>query len=448
MTDEGSGLARHEREAVTGAGETAVRSLRFWITPIVVVSVLMSVLAAVYMGGILDPKKSLHDFPVALVVSDEGDVLATGEQANFGNDIRDALVSGIDPDTVDLRQLGIAEAQDQLDSGEVFGAIVIPSDFTKRLSILGTASVVAGEVEKPVITVYTNPRAGTLGSSLFSAIGDQALGEANKQVGTRLTEAVDARLGPSPDAVISGAAALTLADPIDIIVTAHNPLPGGTGLGLSAFYYALLLLLAGFTGAMVVSALVDSALGFTPTEFGPFFRHGRAAQITRLQTMLVKWALMAVLGLVVSGLYLWISTSLGMPSQHSLLLWMYGSLAITAVGVTAVSIVSVFGALGLLINLILFVVLGLPSAGATVPISAAPRIFGWLSEFEPMHQVYLAVRSILYFDARWDAGLGHGITATLVGMAIGLAFGLLVVRYYDRKGYERRNEGSAASRGT
>ncbi|RRQ27249.1 DUF3533 domain-containing protein [Rhodococcus sp. Eu-32] len=441
MTDEKPEHGQHER---SGAG--ALRGPRLWIAPILVVSVLMSVLAAVYMGGILDPKKSLHDFPIALVVSDEGDVLPTGELANFGNQIRDGLVAGIDPNTVDLRQMGIAQAHDQLDSGDVFGAIVIPSDFTKRLSILAQASVVAGDVDKPVITVYTNPRAGTLGSSLFSAIGDQALGEANAKVGQQLTEQVQAQLGATEASPISGAAALTLAEPIDIIVTPHDPLPDGTGLGLSAFYYALLLLLAGFTGAMVVSSLVDSVLGFTPTEYGPFFRHTAAAPISRLQTMLIKWALMAIVGLVVSALYLLISHALGMPSSHSLLLWMYGALAITAVGVTAVSIVSVFGTLGLLINLILFVVLGLPSAGATVPISAAPRIFGWLAQFEPMHQVYLAVRAILYFDARWDAGLGHGVTMTSIGMAIGLLVGLVVVRLYDRKGFERRNGALVTSR--
>ncbi|SNT08847.1 DUF3533 domain-containing protein [Rhodococcoides kyotonense] len=433
-----------EPDTADRLARTAIRGPKLWLAPVLVVSLLMSVLAAVYMGGILDPKKSLHDFPIALVVSDEGDVLPTGEQANFGNQIRDGLVAGIDPNTVDLRQMGIAQAHDELDSGEVFGAIVIPSDFTKRLSILAEASVVAGDVDKPVITVYTNPRAGTLGSSLFSAIGDQALGEANTKVGQQLTESVQAQLAAGQS--MSGAAALTLADPIDIIVTPHDPLPDGTGLGLSAFYYALLLLLAGFTGAMVVSALVDSVLGFTPTEFGPFFRHTRAAPISRLQTMFVKWALMAILGVVVSALYLWISTALGMPSSHSLLLWMYGALAITAVGVTAVSIVSVFGTLGLLINLILFVVLGLPSAGATVPISAAPRLFGWLAQFEPMHQVYLAVRAILYFDARWDAGLGHGVTATLIGTAIGLVFGFVVVRFYDRKGFERRDGTLVTSR--
>jgi len=37
----------------------------------------------------------------------------------------------------------------------VYGAIAIPSDFPKRLVILGTASVVPGDVEKPVLTGFT-----------------------------------------------------------------------------------------------------------------------------------------------------------------------------------------------------------------------------------------------------------------------------------------------------
>ena len=54
---------------------------------------------------------------------------------------------------------------------------------------------------------------------------------------------------------------------------------------------------------------------------------------------------------------------------------------------------------GLLVNLILFVVLGMPSSGGTIPLEAIPKSFAWLSWFEPMHQVFLGIRSILYFNA-------------------------------------------------
>jgi YhgE/Pip-like protein len=425
----------------TGSVVNATKTVKFWLVPTVVVALLMSLLSALYIGGIVDPKKSLHDFPIALVNSDEGDTLPSGAPADFGGQIADGLLKGVDPSKVSLRPMGIAQAQDGMASGDLYGAIVVPSDFTKRMVILAEAGVVAGDVDKPVITVLTNPRAGTLASSLVTTIGDQALDAANTTVGQQVTKTVS----DSVTAPISGAAALTLAQPIDVVVTPYNPLPDGTGLGLAAFYYALLLLLAGFTGAMVVSALVDGALGFTPTEYGPFFKHRRTVSISRLQTMFVKWVIMVAIGMLVSALYLWISTSLGMPSPHSLLLWMYGALAIAAVGITATSIVSVFGTAGLLINLILFIVLGLPSAGATIPLEATPKIFGWLAQFEPMHQVFVAVRSILYFDARADAGLTHGLAATFVGLMIGLVFGLVTVWYYDRKGLARRDSSTPVS---
>ncbi|MBY6540554.1 DUF3533 domain-containing protein [Rhodococcus sp. BP-349] len=417
------------------AAAPAFRRPTTWVLPVVAVSVVMSLLAALYLGGILDPKENLRHFPVALVVSDEGDVLPNGEQANLGQQIGQGIADGIDAEKIDLKQVGIAEAQNLLANGDVYGAIVVPSDFTKRVSILTQASVVAGDIERPIVTIMTNPRAGTLGSSLMTTIGDTALDSANGTLGERLTTQVTEALPAG--ATLSGAAALTLAAPVDIVVTPYGPLPDGTGLGLSAFYYALLLVLAGFTGAMIASALVDGALGFVPLEFGPTFLQRRRSTDSRLRVLAAKWLTMVVIGFVVSGLYVAIATALGMPIPNALGLWLFGVLAISAVGITAVSVLSIFGTPGLILNLVVFVILGLPSAGATIPIQASPALFGWLAQFEPMHQVYLAVRSILYFDSRWNSGLAHGLGMTLLGLVIGLVLGALVIAIYDRKGYDR-----------
>ena len=60
---------------------------------------------------------------------------------------------------------------------------------------------------------------------------------ANGEVGERLIAQVAAQTGGAP---LAGAAEVGLATPIDIESTVYNPLPNGTGNGLSAFYYALL----------------------------------------------------------------------------------------------------------------------------------------------------------------------------------------------------------------
>ncbi|MEU2124470.1 YhgE/Pip domain-containing protein [Nocardia niwae] len=412
--------------------------VRTWTRPIVVVTLLMALLSVMYLGYVVNPEKNLHDLPLAVVNQDVGDTLG-GKQADVGRQITEALTAQVPADKVDLRVISITEAQRQLRDGKIYGAIVIPSDFTKRLAILGAAGVVAGKVDRPVITVETNPRTGTYATQITLRIAEQALDEVNATVGRQLTAAVDEQLrssgGPAPQ--LAGASQLQLAEPIDVVVAPYRPLPEGTGGGLSAFFYTLLVLLAGFTGAMIIHTMVDASLGFTPTEYGPWYVHYPPTPISRLRTLLLKWGVLAVAAPIVSAVFLAVAAALDMPIDKALLLFLYSTFAILAVGVTALSILAAFGAAGMLVNLILFIVLGLPSAGGTVPIEATPTYFAWLSTFEPMHQVFLGVRAILYFEASGPAGLERGVWMALLGLVIGLCSGAAVTAFYDRKGLSR-----------
>src|SRR6202012_640389 len=147
-------------------------------------------------------------------------------------------------------------------------------------------------------------------------------------------------------------------------------LPYGTGNGLSAFYYSLLLLLAGFIGSVVVSRLVGSMLGFLPAGGGPIYRFVEKVKISRFRTLLIKWAMIALLALLTSAAYLLIAENMGMPVQNGLTLWLFIAFAILAVGVTSTSLIAALGAVGALVSLFVFVILGLPSAGAAVPLQA------------------------------------------------------------------------------
>ncbi len=403
----------------------ATRTARFWVAPIVITLLLMSALAALYLGGILRPAASLHKFPVAVVNEDAGPV---------GAEIVDGMKSGLDHDKFDLRALTPDEAVRQLNNAQIYGAAAIPPDFSATLALLPSGAMNPGDADRPIITINTNPRAGTLGSSIASQALNEALQVADRKVGEQLSARVAAKTGDAP---VPGAVLLILTHPIEITTAAHNPLPDGTGNGLSAFYYSLLLLLAGFTGSIVVSTLVDSMLGYVPAEFGPVYRFAAQVRISRFRTLLIKWALMVVLALVTSAAYMAIAHALGMPITHGVQLWLYGVFAIAAVGVTSSSLIAVLGTMGLLASMLIFVILGLPSAGATVPLQAAPSFFSWLAKFEPMHQVFLGARALLYLDGRADAGLTQALTLTTIGLIIGLLLGGIVTRLYDRRGYHR-----------
>ncbi|WP_338039860.1 DUF3533 domain-containing protein [Nocardia mangyaensis] len=407
--------------------------LREWLAPITLVTVLAALLGTMYLGYTADPEKHLHDFPIALVNQDVGDTLGD-TPTNIGDQITTALGENIPADKIDLRTVGLNEAQRQLQNGEVYGAIVIPGDFTKRVAILGTASVVPGEIEQPIISVLTNPRAGTLAAQIMQTIADQAMAEVNSTVGAQLTDQVHTAVGDTP---LSGAAQLQLTTPIDVIVTAYHPLPEGTGQGLAAFFYTLVLLIVGFSGAMMINSLVDASLGFIPAEYGPWHKPTPPAPISRWRTLLIKWGIAAISAPIASAVFLGIGAALNMSIEQPLLLFLYGTLAIAAIAITGLSVMAAFGTAGLMINLIVFVVLGIPSSSGTIPLEATPRWIADMATFEPMHQIYLAVRAILFFDGHLEAGLSQGLWMTFAGLAIGLVLGAVATHTYDLRGLHR-----------
>ena len=184
--------------------------------------------------------------------------------------------------------------------------------------------------------------------------------------------------------------------------------------------------------------MVDSSLGFTPTEMGPKYTLGRFSGLSRLATLTVKWVIMLGVAIVVAALYVAIGAALGMPIANPIGLWAYSVFAIWAVALVAQTLIAILGpGLGLLANMFVFVILSLPTAGATIPPEATPVIFRWLGSFEPMHQIYLGTRSILYFNGALGSGLAVALVACTVGAVAGIVGGVLATRFYDLRGLHR-----------
>jgi YhgE/Pip-like protein len=432
--DDGAVLAHHGAAPSSVTNPKATRTVRFWTVPIVITLAVLAALAAFYLGGILNPMTNLRHFPIAVVNEDAG---PTGAQV-----VKGLLSNFAKDDAYDVRVLSHDQAKHQLDTAQIYGVAVIPPNFSSKLQAYAKSAVDPGRIERSVIVVSTNPRAGAFGASIAGQALTRAITLVDRLVGQRLSQEVVQQLGNRP---VPAAVTLMLGNPIEVETIVHNTLPDGTGNGLSAFYYALLLLLGGFTGSIVISMLVDSMLGFVPAEFGPVYRFAEQVKISRLRTLLIEWVLMIVLAVLASGAYMLIAAKLGMPIPHAVPLWLYGAFAIAAVGITSMSLIAVLGTLGLLVSMFVFVILGLPSAGATVPLQAAPQFFGWLANFEPMHQVFLGTRALLYLDGSAEAGLSRAMTMTAIGLVIGVLLGAVITYLYDRRGYHRIPSGFEAT---
>ncbi len=394
-------------------------TVRFWALPILIPLTVLSAMAAFYLGGILQPMTNLRHFPVGILNEDAG---PTGAQVVKG------MLAGFDHDAYDVRELNHDQAKTQLDTAQIYGIAVIPPNFSSKLQAYAKSALTPGRVERAVIIVSTNPRAGTLGANIAGQTLQRAVTLIDQRVGQRLSQEVAEQTGKKPE---PGAVALMLANPVEVKSTVLNALPDGTGNGLSAFYYALLLVFAGFTGSIVISRLVDSMLT-------------NQAKTSYLRTLLIKWAMIAVLALLTSAAYLLIANNLGMPVQNSATLWLFGVFAILAVGVASTSLIAALGAAGVVLSMFVFVILGIPSAGAMVPLQATPAWFEWLAKFEPMHQVFLGTRSLLYLGGSADSGLSQSVLYIAVGLAVAVLFGAGVTRIYDRRAHHHFPTGTAA----
>jgi uncharacterized phage infection (PIP) family protein YhgE len=164
----------------------------------------------------------------------------------------------------------------------------------------------------------------------------------------------------------------------------------------------------------------------------------RPTLISRWQTLLAKWGMAVVLTGLLTAVFLLVAAGiLGMDAPDPLLLWLYGWFGAATVAVGTLTLFAVLGTPGQLVGLLIFVYLGLASAGGTVPIQALPGFFGAISHLDPLRQILGGVRSILYLEARADAGLAEGAIATAVGLVFWVAVGAFFVRRYDRAGRDR-----------
>ena len=310
------------------------------------------------------------------------------------------------------------EMKEELGKGKLFGALVVPADFTSSTTAL-TGAAATGTPARPTLTVLTNQSAGSLGSSLARTATTQAAENASLQVGRELT----AQSGTA-QAKLPAAARVLLADPAAVTVEDGHPLDSHSGLGLTAFYYALVLVVCGMLSANVISGQVDHALGYTHNDMGPLRLHRPLIRATRVQTLAISSTLMAGLSLLMGTLVMVGAVGImGMDASHLPLLWLYSVCAIAVSGIGALTLLAVFGTPGMLVVTLVFIAMAVPTAGATTPIEALPGFYRFLAEFEPLRQITGGIRSILYYDAQGDAGLTRGWVMMAVGLVAAALFG-------------------------
>lgn len=464
-------------------------SVTFWALPAAVIMVLAVLGTALYLGGLSNPAGHLKNFPVAIVNQDRGaDVPRDGggtEKQNYGQRIEDSFADEAGKDErLDLRRLDWEQAQDQLNRGELFGVVVIPESFSEDTVSMVRGSLTQESAARPEITLYTDPQAGSLGTRIATEAVQPGLEQASSTMGDSLVESAQsaqkqaydqvlselesqqeqqseqlsrsaAQGGPAvqrfaqqvqqaqagtPKQVadqlapkVSSVATDLLRDPVNVDTKPYQELEEGTALGMGAFYYSIILLVIGLSGSIAVNVLMDARTGMAPVELGPVFRDVSRVGLPRWLNFLIKWGLFTVAAAPTSALMLWVAAGVGMPIPHGLALFFAGWLSLSAVSAVVFALITLGGSAGMLLSMIYLVFMGLPSAGAVVPLQAVPDFFRLIAPFEPLHHIFMMVRSILYFDAHADAGLQSGLIGISLILVVAVVVALAVGWVYDRK---------------
>ena len=110
-------------------------SPRVWV-PVLGITAVLALVFYAYLGAVVSPEENLEDLPIALVNEDRGGELA-GKEVNLGERVVENVTAPDSPaaETVGwVRPDTRGEALDGIGNGEYYGAIVIPADYTERLT--------------------------------------------------------------------------------------------------------------------------------------------------------------------------------------------------------------------------------------------------------------------------------------------------------------------------
>jgi hypothetical protein len=184
-------------------------------------------------------------------------------------------------------------------------------------------------------------------------------------------------------------------------LTTDDALPAATGdaRGLSAFYLAVGWVVGGY----LVASIIGVSAGSRPLT--------RARGVVRLSSLAVYAVVSGIGGALITG------PVLGVFDGHLLALSALGALLVFAVGAFTTALQVWTGLVGIGLAILLFVVLGNPSAGGAYPAPLLPPFWAGIGPWLPPGAGTSAVRGIVYFGG---AGVGQAVLVLAAYAVVGL----------------------------
>ncbi|NNG36712.1 DUF3533 domain-containing protein [Nakamurella sp. DB0629] len=207
-----------------------------------------------------------------------------------------------------------------------------------------------------------------------------------------------------------------------VTVQDEIPLQPGDSRGLTGFY----LVIGWLVGGYLMASLLGVASGSRP------------ANMRRAGFRLGASALYAI----ASGLggALIVDQALNALTGHFMALWWLGALVVFAAATVTIAFQTLLGVVGIGVTVLIFVILGNPSAGGAYQSQLLPPFWRGISEALPNGAGTAAVRKIIYFGSHNIAG---NIWVLAIWAAAGLAVTLVGAGVLQRRAHRRAERRAA-----
>ncbi|MFG3621381.1 YhgE/Pip domain-containing protein [Nocardia sp. NPDC047654] len=187
--------------------------------PSVVLTTALFVTTVIFTGSVANPTADPHHARIGVIKLDKG--VPDGPM-----NISERVVAGIvnqpqqPSEAVSWQQFHSVEeaATTAIADNQLFAAIILPEDYSAKLS-----SLLVANLQRPEITVLTNPGSGTMAAAIGSPIAESATRGGSMAAAGQL-------LAHAPGA-ISPADAVLITDPVTI--AHHQALPFGDRTGMA-----------------------------------------------------------------------------------------------------------------------------------------------------------------------------------------------------------------------
>lgn len=381
-------------------------------TPIWIIAILMLCMISIYLPVFGSTSPRLTDFPLIIVDEDEG-------VSSFitGKEIADHLIKKQDGHTFSWKVVANKEAAiRELKNNQAYGALVIPTDYSKEIIELRDALITGKTEVKPAhLELLINEGGGRTTTMIATNALETLVTTASTAISGHLKEELIQN-----NSLLSPKNGILLANPIQYTLTNALGLPERTNNGMTPFMIVLITSISGIMGVNMINGYLKTSSAGIKSDGYPL-RKTDVMNTSMLLGVLLSALVAAVLQIAIFGVF---------GSSHSTSIWLiflFTFLCCLTMHFQFKMISLFLGKWGMLVMFPINI-LGIFSSGGAVPIATLPFIHHFFSNFLPARYMVDGLRVMLYYNGRIQAGLGVALFIILVYFVI--FFGICLVVAY------------------